>query len=121
MAFGDPKAVVGGRLYQLARNWRIGIELSQSRPFLLINLASRFRRDELNQLEQLRSGLRTSLDHQLLTLTWSAVLAAMGDLPVWFSSYARDRDLVSAIDLHLSPETGGYQSRTKLNRDPGGL
>lgn len=39
-AFAEPELIGRAQLYELARNWRIGVELAEGRPFTFVNLLS---------------------------------------------------------------------------------
>ncbi|MFZ3212858.1 MAG: hypothetical protein WA188_15250 [Terriglobales bacterium] len=56
--FLDCERVRSTRLYELARNWRIGCELAKGRSFWLLNLLSREKKDK--RLDDFSASLRKS-------------------------------------------------------------
>ena len=54
-AFAVPQLIRESKLYELARNWRIGVELANGAPFTLVNLVVKSR--EPKQIAMFDSGL----------------------------------------------------------------
>lgn len=54
-AFNELQSIRDSRLYELARNWRLGIELANGEPFVLVNLVVSSR--DSRQLQFFKSGL----------------------------------------------------------------
>lgn len=94
-AITSPGIVRETGLYELARNWRIGMELAGSRPFALINLGpDDLFRKEGKRLENFRQGLAEDNNHRFLTVHWSYFLSAIPQpRPLWFDQYLMEREL----------------------------
>ena len=91
--FLDAAAVKATGMYELARNWRIGSELAQGRPFTLVNLvlAPTLNADR-NRLERFSSALRTGEQAQFTVIEWSTLIEAVGRLmPPWLTEYLDQR------------------------------
>lgn len=89
-AFAEPELVRRSELYELTRNWRIGVELAEGRPFTLVNLMLKNR--EPNQIRQFRSGLNY-LKGTYRVVTWKDFLSGCNssDRPLWFREYLDDK------------------------------
>lgn len=85
-AFAEPQLVRRSELYELARNWRIGVELADGRPFTLVNLVIKNR--EPNQIRQFHSGLNC-MKGTFRVATWKEFLSECNpfDWPLWFKEY----------------------------------
>lgn len=86
-AFEDHQAIRESRLYELARNWRIGIELANGAPFTLLNLVVRNR--DATQIEKFRSGLNEAKG-QFRVLTWAELVGQI-EAPTWLTNYLNDK------------------------------
>ena len=86
-AFSDKQLVRDSRMYELARNWRIGVELANGRPFTLVNLVVKSR--EAKQLAVFASGLN-SRKGQFRVLTWKE-LANEIKAPDWLKRYLDEK------------------------------
>src|SRR5580698_2966714 len=64
-AFRDKATAIRSQLYQLARNWRVALELAQGCSFQVVNLAPSFSGDEHRSLAMLRSSVRVTRDRRL--------------------------------------------------------
>ena len=96
-AFGDPQRAKESQFYELVRNWRIGRELAQTRPFVLANLALSKKLASDSRLTDFERSLATSGTSRFLRLTWSDFLSAseqaIGKFPQWMDDYLRSREL----------------------------
>lgn len=87
-AFRDVDAVVGSGFYELARNWRIGFDLSTGRAMILVNLAVASRSSEQAALSIFSDGLSQDGTHQFQQVWWSDFLGQFS-LPAWLSEYTQ--------------------------------
>ena len=80
--------------YELARNWRIGVELAERlhTSFLLINLGPP--RIGQTAADFARTLVQTA-ERRFIHRSWSAVLTALGPIESWFDAYARTLNLHS--------------------------
>jgi hypothetical protein len=78
--------------YELARNWRFGLELSANlpRPFTQVYLGpdTLFHSGELAAFE---AALPTSGTAQFRTLTWNHLLGAISERPQWLAEYVQSK------------------------------
>ena len=94
--FNDSNSVRESRLYELARNWRIGCQYAGSRPFTLINLgpSSLFsKKKNADALTYFSSALKIDDDHQFIQLKWPQLMHAIQEKPQWLLRYDYDRGL----------------------------
>lgn len=91
MAFENSNEVRQSRLYQLARNWRIGWDLTQTpiRPFRLVFLVRRLVTNP--RLGQYHAGLATSDSHWFMQVTWEDLIQAMSERPPWLIDFLASR------------------------------
>lgn len=82
-AFADPDLIRRSKLYELARNWRIGVELAGGSPFTLVNLVVKSREPE--QVVEFNAGLNQQKG-QFLVLTWAELLRRV-EAPEWLQRY----------------------------------
>jgi len=89
-AFAEPELIRRAELYELTRNWRIGVELAEGRPFTLVNLM--IKNKEPNQIRQFRSGLNY-LKGTYRIATWKDFLSGCNpsQCPLWFREYLDDK------------------------------
>lgn len=89
-AFAEPELIRRAELYELTRNWRIGVELAEGRPFTLVNLVVKNR--EPNQIRKFRSGLNY-LRGTFRIATWKDFLSECNpsQWPLWFREYLDDK------------------------------
>jgi hypothetical protein len=89
-AFAQPKLIQSSWLYELTRNWRIGVELAAGRPFTLVNLVVKNR--EPNQTRRFCSGLNCQKG-TFQVVTWANFLSQCNraEWPTWFTEYALER------------------------------
>lgn len=93
-AFASRELAIKSGLYQLARNWRIALELAGGRPFTVVNLAPSFSITDRTDLAMLR--LSTVKRRGILTLrTWSQIASALKD-ERWLRLYGQQRGLWAA-------------------------
>jgi len=86
-AFSDVAAVGRSELYELTRNWRIGVELAGGRPFALVNLV--IKDSDPARTEEFRAGLNPKRG-QFLVLRWPGFVAGFQQ-PDWLKSYLARR------------------------------
>lgn len=102
IAFGDPDKAASTRLYELARNWRIGWELAGERPLTVVNLGlPELFKDEKGAILNYFSGCLTQgPDRVFQCLTWGELLRAIRAKPRWLLAYDADRGLsMNRVDL----------------------
>ncbi len=89
-AFTELELIRHAELYELTRNWRIGVELAEGRPFTLVNLM--IKNKEPNQIRQFRSGLNYLKGNYRIT-TWRDFLSECNpsEWPLWFKEYLDDK------------------------------
>jgi hypothetical protein len=86
-AFDDLSAIARSELYELTRNWRIGVELASGRPFTLVNLVVKNR--EPVRTEAFAAGInqkRGTFD----VIRWSEPVSGFA-MPEWLTSYLAAR------------------------------
>jgi len=98
-AFSDRERVSKSGYYELARNWRIGWEMAELRPFCLINLVPSnlvgSRKQKL-ALDVFSEGLQVDNRHQFLLVTWPDFLRSIPKpWPIWLDRYLWNRKLVT--------------------------
>jgi hypothetical protein len=86
-AFSDAEAVGRSGLCELARNWRIGVDLAAGRPFILMNLVKRVEGAE--QMAQFCSGLST-VKGSFRTILWKKLISVFAQ-PEWLQRYLSTR------------------------------
>jgi len=86
-AFTDVAAIGRSELYELVRNWRIGVELAGGRPFTLVNLV--VRDSDPARTEEFRGGLNPKRG-QFLVLPWQDFTAGFQQ-PEWLKLYLSAR------------------------------
>ena len=86
-AFLDLGAIGRSELYELTRNWRIGVDLASGTPFTLVNLV--VRDSEPARTEKFRVGLNPK-HGQFLVLRWHDFTARFQQ-PDWLKSYLSAR------------------------------
>jgi hypothetical protein len=94
LTFRDAELAKCTGRYQLVRNWRLGLELAQNRPFKLVNLAPVFDFQEREMLAKLRLSFRTSRKHRFVLRRWDQMLGSSYP-PSWLVEYSRKRGLLS--------------------------
>jgi hypothetical protein len=100
-SFFDPAKAKQSKMYELARNWRVGWDYADNRPFMLINLgpASLFGGDGRN-LSVFAESLKQDSQHEFTKQSWTDFIKAITDKPDWFRRYDSDRGLSSGrLDL----------------------
>ncbi len=102
-AFRSPDRAKQSRLYELARNWRIGWEYAGERPFSLINLGQSglFRGEKMaDALSLFSSVLSQDVQHTFCQVEWLRLMQAILDKPRWLLKYDSDRGVsVGRLDL----------------------
>jgi hypothetical protein len=95
-AFRDAQRSRELGLYELARNWRIGWDLAESRPLTLVNLGPTdlFVGRQGAELAEFRKCLDTAGERRFDLLTWAKLLGAIDRSDDWFWAYAQGRDLL---------------------------
>ena len=78
---------VGQQANRLVRNWRIGVELANSRPFTLVNLVAKNR--EPKQVAMFDCGLNHRKG-QFRLLTWKELVDRI-EAPAWLSVYLKEK------------------------------
>jgi hypothetical protein len=91
--FRIPAHIVDSRLYELARNWRIGFELSNGRAMTLVNLVLRPRKQEYSSLELFCDGLSEDSRCRFRQIRWAQLLSQF-EHPDWLASYIQTRGLM---------------------------
>jgi hypothetical protein len=86
-SFVDVEAIGRSELYELTRNWRIGVELASGRPFTLVNLV--VRDSDPVRTEEFRAGLNPKRG-KFLVLRWADFMARI-EQPDWLKSYLAAR------------------------------
>jgi hypothetical protein len=95
-AFTNASSVMKSRMYELARNWRIGWEFAGQRPFRLVNLgpSTLFTRSR-QQLDTFEQGLAASPTRKFQRLRWDSLLASvssdLGGMPEWLDKWLGER------------------------------
>jgi hypothetical protein len=84
-AFAEPQLIRDSRMYELARNWRIGVELANGAPFTLVNLVVKSR--ESKQIALFDSGLNHRKG-QFRVLTWAQLVNHI-EAPDWLEGYLK--------------------------------
>jgi hypothetical protein len=82
-AFADAGLIRESNLYELARNWRIGVELAKGLPFTLLNLVTR------NQEPDRTAKFHSGLNHRkgnFRVVTWKDLLGKVA-CPAWLQQY----------------------------------
>jgi hypothetical protein len=89
-AFAVPEQIRRAKLYELTRNWRIGVELAEGRPFTLVNLVAKNR--EPHQTRLFCSGLNCRRG-TFRVVTWADLLSRLNraEWPAWFTGYVLER------------------------------
>jgi hypothetical protein len=94
-AFSDPTATKASGLYELARNWRIGWDLAEQRPFRLVNLGPSTLFEKAPTLTAFEGSLAFSDRRRFIRLTWSSLLRSiameLGTLPMWLKDWFHER------------------------------
>lgn len=88
-AFIDLEAIGRSELYELTRNWRIGVDLASGRLFTLVNLV--VRDSDPARTEEFRAGLNPKRG-QFLVLQWPDFIVGFQQ-PDWLKSYLAARFL----------------------------
>lgn len=86
-AFSDTNAIRDSRLYELARNWRIGVDLAGGRRFTLLNLVVADR--EVRATDQFKAGLNPAVGNFEVAV-WSDLLECC-EKPEWLQLYLSGR------------------------------
>jgi hypothetical protein len=100
-AFTHPEIIKDTLLYELARNWRVGIEVAGDRPFRLVNLGAPklFAGGPKGLLDRFEHGLSTANDRSFARITWPTFLAdaqaATGPLPPWLTAWLGRRGIAA--------------------------
>jgi hypothetical protein len=83
-------------LYELVRNWRIGCQLAENRPFVLINLgpASLFKNVFSDSMSRFCESIPQGPMRRFMKVTWQQFLGGISKQPEWFRAYVQDRGLV---------------------------
>jgi hypothetical protein len=84
-AFAEPKLIRDSQMYELARNWRIGVELANGAPFTLVNLVVKSR--ESKELALFDFGLNHRKG-QFRVLTWAELVNHI-EAPDWLEGYLK--------------------------------
>jgi hypothetical protein len=79
-------------LYELARNWRLGIELAGARAFALINLGPERTRTSAKCFEGL---VRTTAGRRFRHILWSDFLGRVHGQPAWLKDFLVERGIAS--------------------------
>jgi hypothetical protein len=95
-AFANPEGVRQVGLYELTRNWRIGWDLADGRPFRLVNLGPPrlFAMPFSAVLRRFENCLNTTDDHKFVLATWCDLVAAITSPPPWLQKYLKGRGVV---------------------------
>lgn len=86
-AFSDTNAIRNSRLYELARNWRIGVDLARGRRFTLLNLVVADR--DVSATDQFKAGLNPAVGN-FKVIVWSDLLECC-EKPEWLQLYLSGR------------------------------
>jgi hypothetical protein len=86
-AFAVPQLIRESKLYELARNWRIGVELANGVPLTLVNLV--VKSSESKQIAMFDSGLN-HCKGQFQVLTWAELVNQI-KAPDWLEAYLRSK------------------------------
>ncbi len=91
----DWDGIKDGGLYELARNWRIGLDMAGGRPFTLMNLLpEKTSSKELNEIDVFKSQLATlENQHEFGRKSWEDFLSAVPYVAPWLRSYLAERKL----------------------------
>jgi hypothetical protein len=100
LAFSDPTEVKHSRMYELARNWRIGWDLADGRPLRLVNLGPPKLFKQSTRLDSFEKGLAKSAVQSFHRLAWSSFLQCVASerdgIPVWLEEWLAQHDLKQA-------------------------
>jgi hypothetical protein len=86
-AFSEPQLIRDSKLYELARNWRIGVELASGAPFILVNLVINSR--EPKQIAIFESGLNHRKGH-FRVVKWPELVNQI-EAPDWLEGYLKGK------------------------------
>jgi hypothetical protein len=92
-AFTDMDALKRSGFYELIRNWRIGFDLADGRPYTLVNLVQA--QEENSNLSDFRSGLCSGAA-TFKTVLWRDLLSIC-TRPDWVNDYLRTRGLEQGV------------------------
>lgn len=97
VAFTSSTDARRSKMYELVRNWRVGWDYADDRPFALINLGP----ESLFNKKEKTSGILTkSLNqdarHSFTNMAWPKFIKTISDKPIWFRRYDSDRGLSSS-------------------------
>lgn len=95
VAFSDTTGVKKARLYELARNWRIGRQYADDRPFALVNLgrANLFNGEQGKLLTLFEAAVGQDERHTCHRVTWQQLMQSLTNKPRWLLRYEADRGL----------------------------
>lgn len=99
-AFVDPVTVKNSRMYELARNWRIGWDLASSHSFRLVNLGFPRLFERSPGLELFETGLAIAPARRFLRVSWDSLLESVAmdvaGIPGWLKDWLSRRGLNAA-------------------------
>jgi hypothetical protein len=94
-AFADPAAGTRSGYYELVRNWRLGVDLADDRPFFLLNLGpDRIfdDKDEAARWREFTTGIGAQANRRFLQVRWSTVQEILSDPTVsWLRDFLESR------------------------------
>jgi len=93
--FRDAESIGRSELYELTRNWRIGCQLAEGRPFTLVNLITGSKEPSCSRV--FREGLNTTPTRQFLTRSWPQLTSATS-MTEWILKYLRGHPKTLAVD-----------------------
>ena len=84
------------RRYELARNWRIAVELAERLGVDRVVLVNLGQAKLATSAEEFGCLLAQDESRAFVSRTWASVLADVAPLPLWLDDYAREHKLISA-------------------------
>ena len=109
IAFRNEGLAISSELYQLARNWRIALELANGHAFKVVNLAPSFPKGERRPLAMLRASIEANAQRTLTLRTWKANMQAAPSLRMAPAICERPRSLVGVSQqLGVRNFTGNF-------------
>lgn len=112
-AFQNYETAKDSGMYELVRNWRVGLDYANGRPFTFINLGieSLFKAST-KKLDLFKDSLKKNDQCNFIVLEWSKFIHAIDEKPSWLLRYdshhglsSQRRDLVRPIEEEISVES----------------
>ncbi len=110
-AFQDPSRIIESGFYELARNWRIGFDWAESRPFALVNLVVASS-DKSSGLRTFRQGIAKGASCSFEQVKWCDLLDHL-TLPHWLTEYTQRLLPAGRVPHSCQPHRHGRGSASK--------